>query len=407
MVTGMGAVTPLGCDMHTSWTHLCAGQSGIRPIGCFDTKDFPVRIAGEVPDFDPEQWLSRQQQRRTAAFIWYGMAAGIQAFESSGLKISAANRDRIGILIGSGIGGLGLIEDNHTTLIDKGPRRVSPFLVPGAIINMVGGNLAERLGTRGPNIATATACTSGTHAIATAARLIQAGDCDAALAGGAEKPVTPLGVASFAAMRALSTCNEQPTLASRPWDRERDGFVLGDGAGVLMLEEYSFAEARGATILAELAGVGLSADAHHATAPAEDGAGAALAMRMALTDAGVKPEEIDYINAHGTSTQLGDLAETLAIKNVFGTHAKTLAVSSNKSMIGHLLGAAGGAEAVFTVMSLRDQRVPPTINLSAPGEGCDLDYVPGEARDLRLRAVMSNSFGFGGTNGCLLFRRID
>ena len=407
VITGLGLVTPLGTDVETSWQGILAGRSGIRPIEEFDTSAFSVKFAGTVPDFDVTRYMSPKEARKMDPFIHYGMAAGAQAIEDAGLEITEENAERIGVAIGSGIGGLTTIESNHAQLIENGPRRISPFFVPASIINMISGNLSIQYGLKGPNIAIVTACTTGTHNIGEAARMIMYGDADIMVAGGAEKASTPLGVGGFAAARALSTRNDAPEKASRPWDRDRDGFVLGDGAGVMVLESLEHARARGATIYAELAGYGMSADAWHMTQPAKGGEGAVRCMRNALRDAGLSPEDVDYINAHGTSTPAGDVAETQAIKSAFGEHAYRLAVSSTKSMIGHLLGAAGGVEAVFSVLAIRDQVAPPTINLENPDPECDLDYVPNQARPMKIDVALSNSFGFGGTNGTIVLRRFE
>ncbi|MFN4289459.1 MAG: beta-ketoacyl-ACP synthase II [Permianibacter sp.] len=406
VVTGLGMLTPLGLTVNESWDGLKAGRSGAALIDAFDTAAFSTRFSASVKGFNPENWMPAKEARRLDPFIQLGMAAGIQAFQDSGLVVTEENAARIGCLVGAGIGGLGTIEANHDALRDSGPRKVSPFFVPGSIINMVSGNLSIQFGLRGPNLAIVTACTSGAHSIGHAARIIAYGDADVMVAGGAENATTALGLAGFGAARALSTRNDDPTKASRPWDRDRDGFVLGDGAGVMVLEEYEHAKQRGAKIYGELIGFGMSGDAYHMTAPPENGAGAALSMACALKDAGLNPNQIDYINAHGTSTKAGDLAETMAIKHVFGDHAGKLMISSTKSMTGHLLGAAGAVEAIISLLSLRDQVVPPTINLDNPDEGCDLDYVPHTARQAKVDIVMSNSFGFGGTNGTLIFKRV-
>ena len=398
-------LSPLAPEVEASWQQLREGRSGIRNIEHFDTEGFPTRFAGLVPEFDMETWLPRKEARKMDVFVQYGMVAAMQAIEDSGIDVQEDNGERIGVAIGSGIGGLTGIEENHRKLLESGPRKLSPFFVPGSIINMIGGNLSIRYGLRGPNFATVTACTSGTHSIGFAAQQIQLGTVDAMVAGGAEKASSPLGMAGFSAARALSTRNDDPQGASRPWDRDRDGFVLADGAGIVVLEEYEHARARGANIYAEVVGYGMSADAHHMTAPPEDGSGAARAMANALRDAGVSGAEVEYINAHGTSTQVGDVAEVHAIRSVFGAHADRVPVSSSKSMVGHLLGAAGAVEAIFTILALRDGVIPPTINLENPGEGCDLDFVPGQSREQPIQLALSNSFGFGGTNGSLLFRR--
>jgi len=407
VVTGMGMLTPLGADMETSWQGLTAGESGIRPITSFDATDFPVRFGGAVPEFDIAEYLNPKEARRMDGFIQFGLVTGIQAMQDSGLEVTDENRHRIGVAVGSGIGGIATIETCHDVVNTRGPRKVTPFFVPGCIINMVAGHLSIMYGLQGPNIAITTACTTGTHNIGFAARMIASGDVDAVLAGGAEKSTCPTTMAGFAAMKALSTRNDAPELASRPWDRDRDGFVLSDGSAVLVLEEYEHARARGANIYCELAGFGMSADASHMTSPAENGEGASRSMQNALNDAGLDPTEIDYINAHGTSTPLGDVAETMALKTTFGDHASQIMVSSTKSMIGHALGAAGSVEAVITVLAVRDQVAPPTINLDNPDEGCDLDYVADGARQAPIRAALSNSFGFGGTNGTLIFKKLD
>ncbi|MGL4626543.1 MAG: beta-ketoacyl-ACP synthase II [Plesiomonas shigelloides] len=406
VVTGMGMLSPVGNTVEASWKALLAGQSGISLIEHFDTTAFATRFAGLVKDFNCEEYLSRKDARKMDLFIQYGIAAGLQALDDSGLTVTEANAHRMGVAIGSGIGGLGLIEENHTALLNGGPRKISPFFVPSTIVNMIAGHLSILRGLRGPNIAISTACSTGVHNIGHAARMIAYGDADAMLAGGAEKASTPMGMGGFAAARALSTRNDAPQQASRPWDRDRDGFVLGDGAGMMVLEEYEHAKARGAKIYAELVGFGMSGDAYHMTSPPADGSGAALAMLNAMNDAGVGAADIQYVNAHGTSTHAGDVAETRAVKSVFGDYAHKVMVSSTKSMTGHLLGAAGSVEAIFTVLSLRDQAIAPTINLDNPDDECDLDYVPHEARQAKLEYALCNSFGFGGTNGSLLFRKI-
>ncbi|KAB7679377.1 beta-ketoacyl-ACP synthase II [Plesiomonas shigelloides] len=406
VVTGMGMLSPVGNTVEASWKALLAGQSGISLIEHFDTTAFATRFAGLVKDFNCEEYLSRKDARKMDLFIQYGIAAGLQALDDSGLTVTEANAHRMGVAIGSGIGGLGLIEENHTALLNGGPRKISPFFVPSTIVNMIAGHLSILRGLRGPNIAISTACSTGVHNIGHAARMIAYGDADAMLAGGAEKASTPMGMGGFAAARALSTRNDAPQQASRPWDRDRDGFVLGDGAGMMVLEEYEHAKARGAKIYAELVGFGMSGDAYHMTSPPADGSGAALAMLNAMNDAGVGAADIQYVNAHGTSTPAGDVAETRAVKSVFGDYAHKVMVSSTKSMTGHLLGAAGSVEAIFTVLSLRDQAIAPTINLDNPDDECDLDYVPYEARQAKLEYALCNSFGFGGTNGSLLFRKI-
>jgi len=405
-VTGLGLLSPIGNSVEASWRNALAGMSGAAAIDTFDTSAHSVKIAAVVKDLDIGDILDRREARRLDPFIQYGLAAGIEAVEDAGLaNLDDAGRRRVGVAIGSGIGGINTIEDTHSTLLKGGPRRVSPFFVPASIINMIAGNLSIRYGFGGPNIAIVTACTTGTHNIGYGARTIQCGDADVMVVGGAEQATSPLTVAGFAAMRALSTRNDDPEHASRPWDKDRDGFVLGDGAGVLVLEEWEHAQARGANIYCELAGFGMSGDAHHITSPPDDGAGAVAAMANAMQDAGLAAADIDYVNAHGTSTPQGDVAETLAIKAAFGAHAERVAISSTKSMIGHLLGAAGAVEGIFTALAVRDQVAPPTINLEHPSEDCDLDYVPKAAREMTIDAALSNSFGFGGTNGTLIFKR--
>ncbi|MGM0520559.1 MAG: beta-ketoacyl-ACP synthase II [Pseudomonadota bacterium] len=406
VVTGLGLVTPVGNTVDESWSNIVAGKSGIAPIEHFDTSDFNTRFGGSVKNFDISLYLNPKDARKMDLFIQYGMAAGAQAIQDAGIECNEDNADRIGVAIGSGIGGLPMIEHNHNALQKSGPRRISPFFVPGSIINMISGNMAIQHGFKGPNIAITTACTTGTHNIGYSARTIAYGDADVMVCGGAEMATTPLGLGGFSAARALSTRNDNPEAASRPWDVDRDGFVLSDGAGVLVLEEYEHAKARGAHIYAELAGFGMSDDAFHMTAPPEDGSGAAISMSNAIKDAQIDPANVDYINAHGTSTASGDLAESRAVERVLGDAAKNVAVSSTKSMIGHLLGAAGAVEAVFSVLAIRDQVAPPTINLDNPQEGCNLDYVPNNARDMTIDVALSNSFGFGGTNGSLLFKKV-
>jgi 3-oxoacyl-[acyl-carrier-protein] synthase II len=405
VVTGLGMLSPIGNDVATSWRNAVDGVSGAAVIDSFDVSEYSVRISAAVKNFDPGTYLDRKEVRRIDPFIQYGMVAAMQAIEDAGLESHPADADRYGLAIGSGIGGINTIEETHSVLLAKGPGRVSPFFVPGSVINMIAGNLSIRYGYKGPNIAIVTACTTGTHNIGFGARMIQYGDADVMVVGGAEQATSPITVAAFASMKALSTRNDEPEKASRPWDRDRDGFLLGDGAGVVVLEEYERAKARGARIYCELVGFGMSGDAHHITGPTEDGEGSAASMQHALDDAGINPDEIDYINAHGTSTPLGDVSETKGIKRIFGADTK-VAVSSNKSMIGHLLGAAGSVEAIFTILTIQNQVIPPTINLDNPGDGCDLDYVPHTAREARVRAALSNSFGFGGTNGTVLFRQI-
>ena len=406
VVTGLGIVSPVGNDVASVWANLLAGRSGITNITKFDASEYSVNIAGEVKDFDVLQYLGSKEARGMDTFIHYGLVVGIQAFRDSGIEVTEENAERIGVAIGSGIGGLPMIEENSITMDHKGMRRVSPFMIPGSIINMISGHMSIMHGLKGPNIAIVTACTTGTHCIGEAARMIQYGDADVMVAGGAEATVSKLAIAGFGNMRALSTRNDDPAAASRPWDQDRDGFVLGEGAGVLVLEEYEHAKARGAKIYAEIAGYGMSADANHMTAPAEDGDGGRRAMLNAIRDAKINPDEVDYINAHGTSTPLGDVAETLGVKRAFGDHAKKLIVNSTKSMTGHLLGGAGGVEAVFTALAMLHQKSPPTINLENPGEGCDLDYCANVARDAKIDIALSNSFGFGGTNGTILMRRV-
>ncbi|MDA9837314.1 beta-ketoacyl-ACP synthase II [bacterium] len=405
VITGVGAVTALGLDTNSTWHGVTNGENGVRAIDHFDASAFATRFSASLNGFTTDGYLASRDAKRMDSFIQYGMVAGIQAMRDSGLEITEQNQDRVGCNVGAGIGGIGLIEKMSLTLDQSGPRKISPFFVPGSIINMVAGNLSIEFNLRGPNLAMVTACTTGTHSIGLGARLIAAGDADAMLVGGAEMGTTPVGLGGFAAARALSTRNEEPHKASRPWDKDRDGFVLGDGAGVMLIESLDSAMARGANIYAEVVGFGMSGDAYHMTSPPEDGRGAALSMRNALLNAGMNPHEVDYINAHGTSTLAGDLAETLAIKSVYGDHAKDLAVSSTKSMIGHLLGAAGAVEAIFSVLAIRDRVAPPTINLENPQEGCDLNYVAGVAQERDINVTMSNSFGFGGTNGTLVFKR--
>ena len=405
VITGVGAVTALGLDTNSTWRGVTNGENGVRAIDHFDASAFSTRFSASLNGFTTDGYLASRDAKRMDSFIQYGMVAGIQAMRDSGLEITEQNQDRVGCNVGAGIGGIGLIEKMSLTLDQSGPRKISPFFVPGSIINMVAGNLSIEFNLRGPNLAMVTACTTGTHSIGLGARLIAAGDADAMLVGGAEMGTTPVGLGGFAAARALSTRNEEPHKASRPWDKDRDGFVLGDGAGVMLIESLDSAMARGANIYAEVVGFGMSGDAYHMTSPPEDGRGAALSMRNALLNAGMNPHEVDYINAHGTSTLAGDLAETLAIKSVYGDHAKELAVSSTKSMIGHLLGAAGAVEAIFSVLAIRDRVAPPTINLENPQEGCDLNYVAGVAQERDINVTMSNSFGFGGTNGTLVFKR--
>ena len=406
VVTGMGAVTALGLDTESTWTGVVNGRNGVKAIEHFDASAFSTRFSASLENFSTEGYLEPRDAKRMDLFIQYGMVAGIQAMRDSGLEITEANQDRVGCNVGAGIGGIGLIEKTSLLMNKSGPRKISPFFVPGSIINMVAGNLSIEFNLRGPNLAMVTACTTGTHSIGLGARLIAAGDADAMLVGGAEMGTTPAGLGGFAAARALSTRNDDPATASRPWDKDRDGFVLGDGAGVMLIESLESAQARGANIYAEVVGFGMSGDAYHMTSPPEDGRGAALSMRNALTSAGMNADAVDYINAHGTSTPAGDVAETLAIKSVFGAHAHNVAVSSTKSMIGHLLGAAGAVEAIFSTLAIRDGVAPPTINLTNPDDGCDLNYVPGVAQERDIRVAMSNSFGFGGTNATLALRKV-
>jgi len=407
VITGLGIVSPVGNNLKESWTNIIAGKSGVVAIDSFDTEGFSAKIAATVKDFDATSLISPKDLKKMDTFIHYGLYAADEALKDSGLEITDANAERIGVAIGSGIGGLPMIEVNDEKLMKGGPRRISPFLIPGSIINMISGNFSIRYGAKGPNISIVTACSTGTHSIGESARIIAYGDADVMFAGGAEKASSPLGIGGFAAARALSTNNDNPAEASRPWDKDRDGFVLGDGAGVMVLEEYEHAKARGAKIYAELAGFGYNSDAHHMTMPIQDGSGAGKCMNLAMKDAGLNPEDIDYVNAHGTSTPAGDIAETNAVKYSLGNHATELAVSSTKSMTGHLLGAAGGIEAIFSVMAIKDQVAPPTINLDNPGEGCDLDYVANTAREMKIDYALSNSFGFGGTNGTLIFKKLD
>ncbi len=408
VVTGLGCVCPVGNTVSEAWSHLLAGRSGIAPITRFDSSAFSVKFAGEVKGLDLDAYIPPKEARAMDSFIHFGIVAALQAVADAGLPtgadLSEEQAERIGCVIGSGIGGLPLIEDTHAELTARGPRRISPFFVPASIINMISGHVSMRLGFKGPNLAVVTACTTGLHSIGEAGRLIEYGDADVMVAGGAEATVSPLGIGGFAAMRALSTRNDDPAAASRPWDKDRDGFVLGEGAGVLVLEEYEHAKKRGARIYAELAGYGMSADAGHMTAPNMDGP--RRAMVNALRNAGLHADQVDYLNAHGTSTPLGDVNETNAIKAALGDHAKRIVVSSTKSMTGHLLGGAGGIESVFTVLSLHEQKIPPTINLHHPDPDCDLDYCANTARDARIEVAVKNNFGFGGTNGTLVFKRL-
>lgn len=405
VVTGLGLISPVGNSVEEGWRNVRDGKSGIRPIDAFDVSAFSTRFAGTIVNFDVTQYMEPKEARKCDPFIHYGIAATRQAIEDSGITVTESNAARIGVIMGSGIGGVETIEANHEKWLNNGPRRISPFFVPSSIINMISGHISIMYGMKGPNLAVVTACTTSTHCIGFGARLIQYGEADVMFAGGAEHAITPLGLGGFCAARALSQRNDDPAGASRPWDRNRDGFVLSDGAACLALEEYEHAKARGAKIYAEIIGFGMSGDAYHITAPAEEGDGARLCMANALADAGISPDQVDYINAHGTSTPLGDVAETRAIKATFGEHAKKLAVSSTKSTTGHMIGAAGAAEAIFTILALRDQVIPPTINLTEPDPECDLDYTPNEAREARLEIAISNSFGFGGTNGTLAFKR--
>ncbi|MFV8833816.1 beta-ketoacyl-ACP synthase II [Aquisalimonas sp.] len=405
VVTGLGIVSPVGNNISEAWGNICAGRSGIRPIDRFDTEHFATRFGGTIQGFDAKEHINPKDARKMDPFIHYGIAAANQALSDAELDVTESNAERIGVAIGSGIGGINWIENGHKAYLDGGPRKLSPFFIPGAIINMIAGHLSIIHGMKGPNISIVTACTTGTHNIGEAGRMIAYGDADVMVAGGAEFSTTPTGLGGFSAAKALSSRNDDPEGASRPWDTDRDGFVLSDGAGVVVLEEYEHARKRGAPIYAELAGYGMSGDAYHMTQPSEGGEGAARCMNAALRDAGVNADEVGYVNAHGTSTMVGDVAETKAIKRTFGDHAYKLAVSSTKSMTGHLLGAAGGVEAVFTLLAMRDGILPPTINLDNPAEGCDLDYVPHSAREQAIDVAISNSFGFGGTNGTVLFRK--
>ncbi len=405
VVTGLGAVSPVGLSAQASWDSVVNGKSGIGHLDVFDVSEFSTRIGGSVRDFEITDYISDKEAKKMDVFIHYGIAAGCQAFENSGIEVTEANAERIGVAIGAGIGGITGIESGHNAFLKGGPRRISPFFVPSNIINMISGNLSIKYGLQGPNFAIVTACTTGTHNIGEAARIIMYGDADVMVAGGSEMATSPTSLGGFASAKALSRRNDEPLLASRPWDVDRDGFVLSDGAGVMVLEELEHAKRRGATIYAEVVGFGMSADAYHMTQPPAGGEGAARCMRYALRDAGLNPSDIDYINAHGTSTPAGDIAETQAIKTTMGDHAYRVAVSSTKSMTGHMLGAAGGIEAIFSVLALRDQVAPPTINLDNPDPACDLDFIPHHARKMAMEYVMSNSFGFGGTNGTLIFKR--
>ena len=407
VVTGLGLVTPCGLDVDSAWSNITAGKSGIRPITHFDIEPFSTRFGGPIYDFDITKYVTKKESRKMDKFIHYGLAAGCQALEDCGIEVTEANAGRIGVAIGAGIGGITGIENNYHAYLDGGPRKISPFFVPANIINMVAGDLSIKYGLKGPNFSIVSACSTGSHNIGEAARMIRYGAVDLMIAGGAEMATSPVGLGGFAAARALSTRNDDPEGASRPWDLERDGFVLSDGAGVVVIEELEHARARGARIYAELTGIGMNSDAYHMTAPSKGGEGARDCMLLALEDAQANLEEVDYINAHGTSTPAGDVAETMAIKGAFGEHAYKLAVSSTKSMTGHMLGAAGGAEAVFTILAVSDQVAPPTINLQTPDPECDLDYVPNTAREMKIDLAISNSFGFGGTNGTLAFRRFE
>ena len=406
VVTGLGIISPVGNGVPVAWKNILAGTSGITRITRFDASAFTSQIAGEVKGFDPAQVLSAKEARRFDTFIHYGLAAAIEAIKDSGLDFDREQREQVGVCIGSGIGGLPLIEETHKTMLASGPRKISPFFIPGSIINLIAGQLSIMYGLKGPNLALVTACTTANHCIGDAGRLIEYGDADVMVAGGSEACISPLGLGGFCAARALSTRNDDPAAASRPWDKDRDGFVLGEGSGVLVLEEFEHARKRGAKVYCELSGYGMSADAHHITAPCEDGEGAVRCMNNALRNAGLNRDQVNYINAHGTSTPLGDVAETVAVKNCFGDYARKLAISSTKSMTGHLLGAAGGVEAVFSALAVREQVAPPTINLTQPDPECDLDYVPNAARKMTIDVAVSNSFGFGGTNGSLVFRRV-
>ena len=406
VITGLGCVSPVGNNVTDSWDALIAGKSGIATITKFDATPFTTHFGGEVKGFNIEDYIPAKEARHMDAFIHYGMAAGMQAFVDSGIVVTDDNADRIGVIVGSGIGGLPLIEDTHAELVARGPRRISPFFVPASIINMISGHLSIKYGLRGPNLAIVTACTTGLHCIGAAGRMIEYGDADVMIAGGAESTVSPLGLGGFAPARALSTRNDDPATASRPWDKDRDGFVLGEGAGVMVLEEYEHAKARGATIYAELLGFGMSADAHHMTAPLEDGEGARRCMVSAMKNAGVNADEVSYVNAHGSSTPLGDVAETVAIKRTLGDHARNIVVNSTKSMTGHLLGGAGGLESLFTVLAIHKQLSPPTMNIFNQDPACDLDYCANAARDMSINIAVKNSFGFGGTNGTLVFGKI-
>lgn len=406
VITGVGAVSPLGCGNAKNWDALTSGKSGVRLITRFDASDMPVKIAGEVPDFNAEEYIDKKEIKKMDLFIQYALAAAHYAMEDSGLVINDENAERVGVLVGAGLGGLPTIERYHTLLSEGGPKKISPFFIPMLIINLAPGQISIKYGAKGPNLSSVSACATSTHAIGDAYHIIKRGDADAMIAGGTESVITPLGIGGFAAMKALSDRNDDPTTASRPFDKNRNGFVMGEGAGIVVLEEYESARARGAKIYAEIVGYGMSGDAYHLTAPAPGGEGGARSMKMALNNAGVAPEQVSYINAHGTSTPIGDMYETMAIKSVFGDHAKKMMVSSTKSMTGHLLGAAGGIETVYTLMAMDKGVVPPTINYTEPDPECDLDYVPNTAREAKLEYAMSNNFGFGGTNATLLFKKI-
>ena len=406
VITGMGMISPLGNDMASSWDAIVNGRSGLGPITSFDASLFTTRIAGEIRDFDPTVYMSPKDVKKMDAFIHYGIAASLMAMDDSGLEVTEENAERIGAIVGAGIGGILGIEEQTAKYLEGGPRKISPFYIPSTIINMLPGQLSIMKGIKGPNFSAVSACATSNHSIGMAMRMIQYGDADVMVAGGAERGSSPTSVGGFCSMKAMSTRNDDPQAASRPWDKDRDGFVLGDGAGILVLEEYEHAKARGARIYCELAGFGASSDAYHMTAPSENGEGPARCMKSAMKDAGVNAEQVEYLNAHGTSTPLGDLAETLAMKRALGDHAYKTMVSSTKSMTGHLLGAAGGVEAIFSVLAIDRGIIPPTINLENPGEGCDLDYVPNVAREKKIDVAMSNGFGFGGTNGTLVFKRI-
>lgn len=407
VVTGMGIVSPLGIGLENNWAAICQGRSGIGPITKFDTSEYPCKIAGEVKNFDPDAYIDKKDQKKMDIFIQFALAAGTMAIKQSGLVIDESTADRVGVLVGSGLGGLSTIEKYHTMLLKNGPKKVSPFFVPMLIVNLAPGQISIYFGCRGPNSSVVTACATGNHSIGEAFRIIQRGDADAMIAGGVESTITPLAVAGFCALKALSTRNDEPQKASRPFEKNRDGFVMSEGAGILVLEDLEKAQQRNASIFAEIVGFGCNADAYHITAPSPNGEGAAKCMQLTLDDAGLKPEDIDYINAHGTSTPMNDLSETMAMKTVFRDHIKNLPVSSTKSMTGHLLGASGGVEAIFSLLAIRDSIIPPTINYEEPDPECDLDYVPNVARKKEVRIVMSNSFGFGGTNATLIFKRFE